>query len=339
MDSRAMVLDAPGSATEPRLRLAERPVPEPAPGELLVAVEVCGVCRTDLHVVEGDLAPRKPHVVPGHEVVGTVAALGADATGFAVGDRVGIAWLHAACGRCRFCLAGAENLCLAPRFTGWDVDGGYADHVVVPAAFAYALPRDVDAASLAPLLCAGIIGWRAYRRSHARKGMRLGLYGFGGSAHIVLQLARADGCEVYVMTRGESHRALADRLGAAWVGTADAAPPVKLDAAILFAPAGTLVPTALAALDRGGRLAIAGIHLSEIPPLDYAAHLFEERELVSVTANTRADGRALLARAAAIPLRCTTQPFDLADANEALRRLRADEIDGAAVLRVGASRT
>ena len=332
--SRAMVLTQPGTP----LALVERPVPAAAPGDLVVAVEVCGVCRTDLHVVDGDLPPRRPAIVPGHEVVGRVHALGAGVAGFAVGERVGVAWLHAACGRCRFCTSGRENLCLDPRFTGYDVDGGYADHVVVPAAFAYRLPADADADTLAPLLCAGIIGYRAYRRSGARPGMRVGLYGFGGSAHIVLQLARADGCEVYVMTRGASHRALAERLGAVWVGGSDAAPPVPLDAAILFAPVGTLVPPALAALDRGGRLAVAGIHLSAIPPLDYQRHLFQERELVSVTANTRDDGRALLALAASIPLHCTTQPFPLADANEALRRLRADEIDGAAVLRVGADR-
>jgi len=332
--SRAMVLERPAPVGSAPLRARERPVPVPQAGELLVAVEVCGVCRTDLHVVEGDLPPRQTTIVPGHEVVGRVAALGRGATGFAIGDRVGVAWLHAACGRCRFCALGRENLCLAPRFTGYDVDGGYADHVCVPAAFAYRLPADVDAVALAPFLCAGIIGYRAYRRSGARKGMRLGLYGFGGSAHIVLQLARAEGCEVYVVSRGRSHRDLAASLGAVWVGPADAAPPVRLDAAILFAPAGEVVPAALAALDRGGRLAIAGIHLSAIPPLDYARHLFEERELVSVTANTRADGRALLALAAAIPLRSTTREFPLAAANEALRQLAADEIDGAAVLRV-----
>jgi propanol-preferring alcohol dehydrogenase len=287
-------------------------------------------------VVEGDLPPRRPAVVPGHEVVGRVIGLGPGASGFAVGERVGVAWLNRACGRCRFCLVGRENLCTDPSFTGYDVDGGYADHVCVPAAFAYRLPPDVDAVALAPLLCAGIIGYRAYRRSEARKGMRLGLYGFGGSAHIVLQLARADGCEVYVATRGDRHRRLAERLGATWVGGSETPPPVRLDCAILFAPAGGLVLPALAALDRGGRLAVAGIHLSAIPSLDYATHLFQERELVSVTANTREDGRALLALAAALPIRCATEEFPLADANEALARLAGDAIEGAAVLRVGA---
>jgi alcohol dehydrogenase, propanol-preferring len=251
-----------------------------------------------------------------------------------VGDRVGVAWLHATCGHCRFCLLGRENLCLAPRFTGYDVDGGYADHVVVPAAFAYQLPASVPAANLAPLLCAGIIGYRAYERSRIRKGQRLGLYGFGASAHIVIQIARFHGCTVYVATRGTRHQALARRLGAVWVGDADMPPPERLDAAILFAPVGNLVLPALAALDRGGTLAVAGIHLTTIPPLDYAAHLFQERELRSVTANTRADGRALLHLAVEIPLHTSVEEFPLEQANEALRRLKEDEIEGAAVLRV-----
>jgi len=317
------------------LRLIERPTPVPGAGELLVAVEVCGVCRTDLHVVEGDLPPRQAAVVPGHQVVGRVAAAGQGVSGFATGDRVGVAWLHASCGRCRFCRVGRENLCVAPRFTGYDVDGGYADHVVVPAPFAYPLPEGLPATSLAPLLCAGIIGYRAYERSGIRKGQRLGLYGFGASAHIVIQIARYHGCLVYVATRGPRHQALARALGAVWVGDARAVPPAPLDAAILFAPVGDLVPTALAALDRGGVLAIAGIHLSAIPALDYAAHLFQERELRSVTANTRDDGHALLRLASEIPLAMSTEEFPLAQANEALRRLKDDEIAGAAVLRVG----
>ncbi len=331
---RALVVEHPAPIASLPLRLVERPQPEVGAGMLLVDVEVCGVCRTDLHVVEGDLSPRRPSVVPGHEVVGRVAACGAGVSGFAPGDRVGVAWLHAACGRCRFCVLGRENLCLAPRFTGWDVDGGYADHVVVPAAFAYPLPESVAATTLAPLLCAGIIGYRAYQRSRVRKGQRLGLYGFGASAHIVIQIARFYGCAVYVATRGPRHQALARKMGAVWVGDAAARPPDPLDAAILFAPAGDLVLPALAALDRGGTLAIAGIHLSAIPSLDYARHLFQERELVSVTANTRADGRALLQLAAEIPLRTSTETFRLEDANAALRRLKEDEVEGAAVLRV-----
>jgi propanol-preferring alcohol dehydrogenase len=333
---RALVVERPAPIASRPLRLVERPLPDVGADMLLVDVEVCGVCRTDLHVVEGDLAPRRASVVPGHEVVGRVAACGAGVSGFAVGDRVGVAWLNATCGRCRFCLLGRENLCLAPRFTGWDVDGGYADHVVVPAAFAYALPPAVPATTLAPLLCAGIIGYRAYQRSGIRKGQRLGLYGFGASAHIVIQIARFHGCTVYVATRGRRHQALARKMGATWVGDAADPPPDPLDAAILFAPAGELVLPALAALDRGGTLAIAGIHLSAIPPLDYATHLFEERALVSVTANTREDGRALLRLAAEIPLRTSIEEFPLVAANEALRRLKEDEIEGAAVLRVAA---
>jgi alcohol dehydrogenase, propanol-preferring len=331
--SRALVLDRTAPVASAPLRLVDRPPPSPSVGELLVEVEVCGVCRTDLHVVEGDLALRRPHVVPGHEAVGRVAATGSGVAEFEVGDRVGVAWLHAACGRCRFCVVGAENLCIAPRFTGYDVDGGYADHVTVPAPFAYRLPETASAALVAPLLCAGIIGYRAYVRSGIRKGQRLGLYGFGGSAHIVIQIARFHGCEVFVASRGGRHQDLARRLGAAWVGDARDVPPHALDAAILFAPVGDLVPSALAALDRGGILAIAGIHLSAIPALDYAAHLFHERQVRSVTANTRADGRALLRLAEEIPLRTSIEEFPLASANEALRRLKNDEITGAAVLR------
>jgi propanol-preferring alcohol dehydrogenase len=286
-------------------------------------------------VAEGDLAPRRAHVVPGHEVVGRVAGRGAGAAAFREGDRVGVAWLHRSCGACRFCKRGAENLCVAPRFTGWDADGGYAEYLVAPEDFVYALPGHADARTLAPLLCAGIIGWRAYQRSGVERGERLGLYGFGGSAHIVIQIARHFGNEVYVVSRGERHRALARELGAHWVGDAGATPPVPLDAAILFAPAGGIVPAALAALDRGGVLAVAGIHLSAIPPLDYAAHLFEERELRSVTANTRADGRRLLELAQEIPLVTHTVPYPLARAGDALVDLKQDRMRGAAVLEIG----
>jgi propanol-preferring alcohol dehydrogenase len=309
-------------------------VPEPGAGEILVCVEVCGVCRTDLHLVEGDLAARRADVVPGHEVVGRVAGQGAGALRFREGDRVGVAWLHRACGVCRFCTRGAENLCTSPRFTGWDVDGGYAEYIVAAEDFVYALPERADASTLAPLLCAGIIGWRAYVRSGVAPGERLGLYGFGGSAHIVLQIARHFGNEVYVVSRGERHQSLARELGATWVGDAGAQPPVPLDGAILFAPAGEIVPAALAALDRGGVLAVAGIHLSGIPPLDYAAHLFQERELRSVTANTRADGRRLLELAEEIPLATHTVPYPLERAGDALIDLKQDRLRGAAVLSV-----
>jgi propanol-preferring alcohol dehydrogenase len=334
----AMALRTPAPVEERPLARVERPDPEPGSGEILVGVEVCGVCRTDLHVVEGDLAPRPASIVPGHEVVGRVLARGRGATRFADGARVGIAWLRRSCGICRLCARGAENLCLAPRFTGWDEDGGYAERAVVHEAFAYALPEGRPAAELAPLLCAGIIGYRAYRRCAIRPGGRLGLFGFGGSAHIALQVARHQGCEVYVFSRGGEHRALAEELGAQWIGDSRDRPPHLLDAAILFAPAGELVPPALETLDRGATLAIAGIHLSDIPALDYAKHLFQERTLQSVTANTREDGRELLELAQAIPIRTHTRLYPLSQANEALMDLKRDRIRGAAVLAAAGDR-
>jgi len=332
---RALSVEKSAPIEERPLRLLERPAPVPAAGELLIKVEVCGVCRTDLHVVEGDLPVHRPQVVPGHEVVGRVAALGAGSRRFREGQRVGVAWLHRSCGTCRFCRRGAENLCLAPVFTGWDVDGGYAEFTCAPEAFVYALPETLPAAQLAPLLCAGIIGYRAFVRSGVKRGQRLGLYGFGGSAHIVIQLARHHGCEVYVFSRGGEHRELARELGAAWIGDSFAASPHPLDAALLFAPAGELVPPALAALDRGGVLAVAGIHLSDIPVLRYQEHLFQERELRSVTANTREDGRRLLALAAEIPIITHTVSYPLERAGDALLDLKRDRIRGAAVLKVG----
>ena len=331
---RAMSLGAPGPVESKPLARIEKPPPDPGTDEVRVAVEVCGVCRTDLHIVEGDLAPRRAGIVPGHQVVGRVESRGSSARRFREGDRVGVAWLRRACGACRFCAGGRENLCLAPQFTGWDADGGFAELVSVPEAFAYPLPATLGAEQTAPLLCAGIIGYRAYVRSGIRPGGRLGLYGFGGSAHIVIQIARHHGCEVCVVTRGGVHRELAESLGASWVGEAGQSPPAPLDAAILFAPAGELVPVALAALDRGGTLAVAGIHLSSIPPLDYQAHLFEERTLCSVTANTRADGAALLALAAEIPIRTQTQRYPLEAANQALLDLKQDRVRGSAVLTV-----
>lgn len=334
---RAMVVTRPAPIDEAPLRLVERPVPEPGPGEVRVRVEVCGVCRTDLHVAEGDLAPRRAEVVPGHEVVGRVDALGPGTVRFRPGDRVGVAWLHRACGACRFCARGDENLCSEPVFTGWDADGGYAEHTVAPEDFVYPIPEDADARELAPLLCAGIIGYRAFVRSGVAPGGRLGLWGFGGSAHVVIQIARHRGCRVYVFSREDRHRGLAHELGAAWVGGSFDAPPEKLDGAILFAPAGELVPPALEALDRGGTLAVAGIHLSQVPPLDYQRHLFQERTLQSVTANTRADGEALLALAREIPIRTHTVPYPLEQANRALADLKHDRIRGAAVLDVASA--
>jgi propanol-preferring alcohol dehydrogenase len=331
---RALRVRAPRPAEAAPLELVEERVPEPGPGEVRVRVEVCGVCRTDLHVAEGDLAPRRPSVVPGHEVVGRVEALGPGAAGLREGDRVGVAWLNRSCGSCRFCVRGAENLCLVPRFTGYDTDGGYADSLVAPANFVYPLPPRADARTLAPLLCAGIIGYRAYVLSGVRPGERLGIFGFGGSAHIVIQIARHRGNEVYVWSRGPGHQALAREMGAAWVGESHETAPERLHGAILFAPAGDLVPPALEALDRGGTLAVAGIHLSPIPSLDYRRHLFEERVLRSVTANTRSDGRELLRLAAEVPLAAHTVPYPLERANQALLDLKQDRIRGAAVLTV-----
>ncbi|MBI3803441.1 MAG: zinc-dependent alcohol dehydrogenase family protein [Nitrospirae bacterium] len=331
---RAMVVEKRAPLEERPLQLVQLPTPEPGPGEVLIRVEVCAICRTDLHVVEGELPPHKNRVVPGHQVVGEIVRPGAEATRFQVGERVGVAWLWAACGGCLYCLRGDENLCELPQFTGYDVDGGYAEYIVAPEAFIYRLPIRLPAHQAAPLLCAGIIGYRALHRSNIRQGGRLGLYGFGASAHVVIQIARYWGCEVYVATRGEKHRRLAQELGAAWVGEAADAPPIKLDAAIIFAPAGELVPAALRAVDKGGTVAVAGIYLTDIPRLNYQKELFYEKTLRSVTANTRRDGEELLKLASEIPIRTHTELFDLEEANEALSRLKHDGIQGAGVLRI-----
>ena len=340
---RGWVVEQPGPLETRPLRWAELPVPEPAPGELLVRVLACGVCRTDLHVVEGDLAAHRPRVVPGHEVVGEVVAVGPPAEGadarrpaadgtLGVGDRVGVAWLRHTCGACPYCLRGAENLCPRSRYTGWDADGGYAEYTTVPAAFAYRLPGGYDDVDLAPLLCAGIIGYRALRRTSVPDGGRLGLYGFGGSAHLTAQVALAQGTIVHVLTRGAAARALALRLGASSARGAYDDPPEPLDGAILFAPVGDLVPVAMRALDRGGVLAVAGIHLSDVPPLVYETELFYEKELRSVTSNTRDDGRELLAFAADHPLDVDAHPYPLDRADDALADLEAGTFAGAAVL-------
>jgi propanol-preferring alcohol dehydrogenase len=332
---RAWTVEHPSPIDEHPLRLVRRDMPVAGPGQVRVRVSVCGVCRTDLHLAEGDLEPRRPSVVPGHEVVGTVDQLGEGAGRFEIGQRVGIAWLRRTCGRCRFCRRGDENLCLEPRFTGWDDDGGYAEYAVVDEDFAYSLPDTFSDREAAPLLCAGIIGYRAYRRSQLPRGGRLGIYGFGASAHLAAQIALYEGATVHVLTRSAEARALALSLGAASVGGATDPPPEPLDSAILFAPVGTLVPVALAALDRGGTLAIAGIHLTDVPTLNYQAHLFEERSVRSVTANTRTDGVELLDLAARVPIRVTTTPYPLEAADRALSDLAHDRVEGAAVLVVG----
>jgi alcohol dehydrogenase, propanol-preferring len=331
---KAMVLSQPARIESSPLQLRDVPLPQPREGEILVRVEACGICRTDLHVVEGELPRVRDSVIPGHQVAGIVEQCGEGATRRSIGDRVGIAWLRWTCGACRYCRAGKENLCPNARFTGYHENGGYAAYAVVPEAYAYRLPATLPPDVATPLLCAGIIGYRALRQAELRPGCRLGLYGFGSSAHIAIQVARHLGCTVYVMTRGERHQEFARELGAAWAGPADATPPDKLDSAVLFAPAGELVPPASEALDKGGTLAVAGIHLSDIPSLNYQRHLFHEKTIRSVTANTRQDGEELLRLAAEIPLRPQTTRFALADANEALLRLKRDQIQGSGVLAI-----
>jgi propanol-preferring alcohol dehydrogenase len=322
------------------LAIEEAPLPVPGPGDVLVRVRLCGICRTDLHVVEGDLPQRRTPVIPGHQVVGTVAATGADVRAPSVGDRVGVAWLHRTCGSCRFCRHGRENLCDAAAFTGWTVDGGFAEQVVVPADFAYPIPPGFADREAAPLLCAGIIGFRALCLTGIADmaGARLGIYGFGAAGHVAIQIARGRGADVYVCTRDRArHQALATELGAAWVGDTAATPPVALDAAIVFAPAGELVPVALAAVDKGGSVVLGGIHMSDVPPLPYRL-LYGERIVRTVANNTRADGHAFLAEAARLGVRTHTELFPLAAANDALRALKHDAIRGAGVLEITGDR-
>jgi alcohol dehydrogenase, propanol-preferring len=334
---RAWAVEAPGPVRGHPLGLRRTSVPAPEPDELLLRVLACGVCRTDLHVTEGDLPQHLRGVTPGHEVVGEVVALGDEAAGFAVGDKAGAAWLRRTCGTCKYCRSGAENLCPYSEYTGWDANGGYADYLTVPAAYAHHLPGGYTDLELAPLLCAGIIGYRALMRAELPPGGRLGIYGFGGSAHLAAQVALARGATVHVLTRGEQARRLALELGAASAGPlpADGAadmPPEPLDAAILFAPVGELVLPALSALDRGGTLAIAGIHLTDIPPLNYQEHLFQERQLRSVTSNTRSDAREFLRFAGEHKLAVTVHSYPLEAADQALSDLKGGRFDGAAVL-------
>ena len=323
-------VERPGPIATHPLHRVTLPVPEPGDGEVLIRVRACAVCRTDLHLAEGDLAPHRPGTVPGHQVVGVVEAAGAGVSEPRAGARVGVAWLRWTCGTCRYCRRGDENLCPNSRYTGWDADGGYAQWCVAPAAYVYALPDSYGDEEVAPLLCAGIIGYRALRRADLPAGGRLGIYGFGASAHLAAQVAIAEGAAVHVVTRSAAARELALALGAASASGGE--PPEPLDAAILFAPVGTLVPPALRALDRGGTLAVAGIHLTDIPSLRYDEELFQERSLRSVTANTRADGREFLALAARHRLRVTTTAYPLAEAGRALADLEADRYSGAAVL-------
>ncbi|WP_436776467.1 zinc-dependent alcohol dehydrogenase family protein [Yinghuangia sp. YIM S09857] len=331
----AWIVHSPGPVTSGPLRSVLRGVPEPGPGEVRVRVEACGVCRTDLHLAEGDLAPHRPGTVPGHEVVGTVDSLGPGTSRFGIDDRIGIAWLRHTCGVCRYCTTGHENLCPSSAYTGWDADGGFAEHAVVPEGFAYALPRAADAEHFAPLLCAGIIGYRALKRSELPAHGRLGIYGFGASAHLAAQVALAQGATVHVMTRAESARRLALELGAASAQDTYAVPPEPLDSAIVFAPVGDIVPAALQALDRSGTLALAGIHLTDVPTLNYQRHLFHERQLRSVTANTREDGTEFLRLAQEIGIKVSTSPYPPTRADQALADLAEDRVHGAAVLMFG----
>jgi propanol-preferring alcohol dehydrogenase len=333
---KACALHSPAAVETRPLKVVEAGRPAPADDELLVRLSACGVCRTDLHVVEGELPARLSPVIPGHQIVGRVAEVGRQVDDFKVGERVGIAWLNRACGACRFCLKGRENLCERAEFTGWTMNGGFAEYAVAPADYAYHLPDDFDDLQAAPLLCAGIIGYRALRLTGIGKdewaGARLGLYGFGAAGHVSIQVARARGAEVYVMTRDrERHQSLATELGATWTGGAVDEPPVKLDAAIIFAPAGELVPVALRALDKGGTLVLGGIHMSAIPSFEYAL-LYGERMVRSVANNTRRDGQEFLAEAARIPVRTSIETFPLENVNDALIALKHDAIRGAGVL-------
>jgi propanol-preferring alcohol dehydrogenase len=324
----ACVLNAPAPIGTAPLVWTEVPLPEPGEDEVLIRVSACGVCRTDLHVVEGELPVRKQRVIPGHQAVGTVEAGGKN---IPTGTRVGVPWLHRTCGVCEFCRSGRENLCDNPQFTGWTVDGGYAEYLVAPEAFVYPIPNGFEDTAAAPLLCAGIIGFRCLRLAELSPGMRLGLYGFGAAAHVAIQVARHWGVEVYASTREEKHRKLAAELGAVWAGEADARPPRLLDAAIMFAPAGELVPPALAALKKGGRLILGGIHMSPIPSFGYDL-LYQERMIRSVANNVRDDGREFLKVAAEIPVHTEFETFPLSEANHALKALKQDGVRGAAVL-------
>jgi len=317
---------------EDPLEQVELEVPRPGDGEVLINVLACGICHTDLHTVEGDIPLKKAPIIPGHQIVGTVEECGPGVASVRGGDRVGVAWLHWTCGKCRFCLRGDENLCENAEFTGYDVDGGYAEFVVAKADFCYPIPEVFNPVEAAPLLCAGIIGYRSLKLSDTKAGETLALYGFGASAHVCIQIARKWGAKVLVVSRSPEHRALAVRLGAVWAGTTEDEPPLKPQRAIIFAPAGRLVRHALGQIDKGGTVVLASIHMDNIPELDYEKHLYHEKKLKSVTASTRADGIELMREASAIPVRTETQSFALEDANRALRLLKESKIDGAGVI-------
>jgi alcohol dehydrogenase, propanol-preferring len=330
---KACLLRAPSKIQANPLQYTDVAEPEPRDGEVLVRVQVCGVCRTDLHVIEGELPPKKSPVIPGHQVVGKVEQSGTAGARFSKGDRVGIAWLHKADGTCGYCLRGEENLCDAPLFTGYSVDGGYAEWIVAPEDFVYPIPEGIGDEHAAPLLCAGIIGYRCLRMADLHSGAKLGFYGFGAAAHVAIQVANHWGVDVYASTRDERHQKLALELGAKWAGGTLAAPPVQLDVAVVFAPAGEIVPAALKTLRKGGRLILGGIHMSDIPSFPYDL-LYQERMIRSVANNTRQDGEEFLKLAAEIPVRTHVQVYPLSEANRALNALKTDAIPGAAVLEV-----
>lgn len=332
---KAMVLYEQQPIEQRPLRLEDVPKPEPGPGQVLIRVHTCGVCHTDLHIVEGDIPLHKKPIIPGHQIVGTVAAVGPGVTQFRVGDRVGVPWVYKMCGECEFCKSGKENLCVNPLFTGWDVDGGFAEYMVSDADFTFHIPDGVDDEHAAPLLCAGIVGYRALKLSDLQPGQRLGIYGFGASAHIAIQIARHWGCEVYVFTRSEEHKRHAWELGAAWVGEAQDTPPKKIHSAVIYAPAGWIVKEALRVLERGGTISMGGIYMTPIPELDYDL-LYWEHTLRSTANATRDDARELLQLAAEIPIHTDTHLFSLEEANEALYKLKHSELKGSAVLRIHA---
>ncbi|MCO6511217.1 MAG: zinc-dependent alcohol dehydrogenase family protein [Aridibacter famidurans] len=328
------LLEKQANAESRPLNYTEVPDPEPGPGELLVRVICCGVCRTDLHVVEGDLEPRKMPLIPGHQIVGEVVDAGKGAEGHPAGSIIGGAWLNRTCGTCRFCTSGRENLCDSPDFTGWTRDGGFAEYAVIPASFAYPIPPGIEPVNAAPLMCAGIIGYRAMKLTGIEdwQGARLGIYGFGAAGHVAIQLARHRGADVYVATRDrERHQALAEDLGAVWVGDTYDIPPEKLDASIIFAPAGEIVPPALEALEKGGSLVLGGIHMSPIPEFEYSL-IYGERIVRSVANNTREDGEEFLKEAVEAGVKTSVETFGLEEANDALIALKTDAIKGAAVL-------
>ena len=331
---KAMLLEGFDPIDHNPLRLVDIPKPEPEPDEVLLRIKVCGVCHTDLHTVEGELPEVKLPIIPGHQVVGTVEKQGERASRFKVGDRLGVAWLYSSCTQCAYCDRENENLCESARFTGYHVNGGYAEYIVIPEKFAYVIPGIFAEEEAAPLLCAGIIGYRALRLSEIKPGQRLGLYGFGASAHVAIQVAVHWGCKVYVFSRSEEHRNLAEKLGAVWTGTSKDEPPTRMDSSVIFAPAGELVLDALGVLDKGGTVALAGIYMTPIPEMDYMKYLYHERTLRSVANATRQDGEELLKIAAEIPIRTTTQAFKLEEANKALQLLKGGKINGAAVLKI-----